>query len=257
MNTLDEKDKQVQPIVDLHTCIQGEGQLAGVPHILIRLAGCNLRCAFKGSLCDTPYSSWQAEKGKYTFEDVQRFIRAHRRIAYVMITGGEPTIHPDLLINLCLISKMEGKFVTIETNGTKSYKESLRGRVTANLVSISPKLKSSTPISAPGKWGERHEALRENIPAIVSWIKNSKHIQLKYVVSSEDDIKEVKEQLSKIVSRLGEDDLEKLSTYLMPEGDTEEKLQMKRQWLAERCIEEGFRYTDRLHIIIFGSKREA
>lgn len=63
MNTLDEKDKQVQPIIDLHTCIQGEGQLAGVPHILIRLAGCNLRCAFKGSLCDTPYSSWQVEKG--------------------------------------------------------------------------------------------------------------------------------------------------------------------------------------------------
>ena len=58
------------------------------------------------------------EKGKYTLEDVQKFIRNHPRIAYVMITGGEPTIHPDLLVNLCLISKMEGKFVTIETNGT-------------------------------------------------------------------------------------------------------------------------------------------
>lgn len=250
-------DKKIQPIIDLHTCIQGEGQLVGVPHILIRLAGCNLRCSFRGSLCDTPYSSWKAEKGKYTLEDVRKFIQNHPRIEYVMITGGEPTIHPDLLIDLCLISKMEGKFVTIETNGTRSYDESLKDRVTIDLVSISPKLKSSTPIDVPGKWGKRHASLRENIPAIVSWIKNSKHIQLKYVVSSEDDIKEVKEQLSKIVAFLGEDDLEKLSTYLMPEGDTEEKLQMKRQWLVERCIEEGFRYTDRLHIIIFGSKREA
>ena len=42
----------------------------GVPHILIRTSGCNLRCTFKGSICDTAYSSWNPEKGKYSLNDV-------------------------------------------------------------------------------------------------------------------------------------------------------------------------------------------
>jgi len=51
------------PVSELYTCLQGEGSLTGVPHILIRVTGCKLRCQFANSFCDTPYASWKPEKG--------------------------------------------------------------------------------------------------------------------------------------------------------------------------------------------------
>lgn len=71
-------------------------------------------------------------------------------------------------------------------------------------------------------------------------------------------IKEVERQVRKIkkeVSKL--DPFWPVIVYLMPEGDTEEKLAEKRKWLAQRCIDLGYFYSDRLHIIIFGDKRDA
>ena len=250
----------IQPIIDLHTCIQGEGSLIGVPHILIRLAGCNLRCAFKNSLCDTPYSSWQSEKGKYTLKDVESLMKEQYQIIHVMITGGEPTIHPELLQELIQMCHEREKIVTLETNGTIPWQDVLKPGISPDLVSISPKLKNSIPVSAPGKWYETHKSRRENIPAIASWIAHSEKNQLKYVVSTEDDIEELQAQLCKIVDCLiNKEDVEipKLRVFLMPEGDTEEIIAEKRQWLVQRCIELGYSYTDRLHIIIYGTKREA
>ena len=61
---------KVIPINEIYTCLQGEGKLTGVPHILIRVTGCRLRCQFANSFCDTPYSSWGPEKGKFTYQDI-------------------------------------------------------------------------------------------------------------------------------------------------------------------------------------------
>ena len=60
-----ENSKVILPINEIYACLQGEGKLMGVPHILIRVTGCRLRCQFANSFCDTPYSSWSPEKGKY------------------------------------------------------------------------------------------------------------------------------------------------------------------------------------------------
>ena len=53
-----------QPLGEMYTCLQGEGKYIGIPHILIRVSGCRLRCQFSDSFCDTPYASWKPEKGK-------------------------------------------------------------------------------------------------------------------------------------------------------------------------------------------------
>jgi organic radical activating enzyme len=42
------------PVLEMFHSIQGEGIFTGAPSIFIRVAGCNLRCVFKGSRCDTP-----------------------------------------------------------------------------------------------------------------------------------------------------------------------------------------------------------
>ena len=97
--------QKLQPIGELYTCLQGEGKYIGIPHILIRVSGCRLRCQFENSFCDTPYASWKPEKGKFTLDDIVEFYKNNPRIKYTMITGGGPTIHPKLLQELCIIGK--------------------------------------------------------------------------------------------------------------------------------------------------------
>ena len=43
----------------------------------------------------------------------------------------------------------------------------------------------------------------------------------------------------------------------MPEGVTPEQLQKRRPWIIEKAIELGYNFSDRLHIVAYGNKREA
>ena len=61
-------------------------------------------------------------------------------------------------------------------------------------------------------------------------------------------MKEVK-QLQKILGVPND------KVWLMPEGLIEEQLNERRRWLMELCTEQGYNYTDRLHIIAYGDKR--
>ena len=90
-------------IGEMYPCLQGEGKFIGIPHLLIRVSGCKLRCQFAESFCDTPFASWAPEKGKFTLEDVHKFYQKYPQIRYTMITGGGPTAHADLLQELCRI----------------------------------------------------------------------------------------------------------------------------------------------------------
>ena len=130
---------KVLPINEMYTCLQGEGKLMGVPHILIRVSGCRLRCQFADSFCDTPYSSWKPEKGKFTYQDVDKFFEKHPHIHHTMITGGGPTLHGKMLQKLCEIAKKRYHHITIETEGSEFVS------TMGDLISLSPKLSNSTP----------------------------------------------------------------------------------------------------------------
>ncbi|MDP6599438.1 MAG: 7-carboxy-7-deazaguanine synthase QueE [Candidatus Poribacteria bacterium] len=114
--------------------IQGEGQLVGLPSVFFRTSYCNLRCIW----CDTPYTSWQPEDKDISVEDAVVAILAYD-CQQVVITGGEPFMQAKELTLLCQQLRQQGQHITIETNGT------LFQQVEANLLSISPKLASSSP----------------------------------------------------------------------------------------------------------------
>ena len=42
---------------------------------------------------------------------------------------------------------------------------------------------------------------------------------------------------------------------LMPEGHTKEAIQCRSRWISEACIREGFRFSTRLHILLWGDQR--
>ena len=241
-----------QPILEMYACLQSEGKYTGIPHILIRTTGCVMRCQFSNTdFCDSHYTSWSPEKGKFNLNDVIAFIKAHPQIKHTMITGGSPTMHKDLLQELCRIAKMFDHYITIETEGSRYV-----GTV-GDFISLSPKLKNSRPrvgtITPNGKEVTereltKHEKFRRNYDEMKKMIESHHDYQLKPVVSSVEDMEEIRY----IQEKLG---IPNSKVYLMPAGGTASELEKHRAWLMEYCWKEGYNYTDRIHIVAYGDER--
>ncbi|MHB8461302.1 MAG: 7-carboxy-7-deazaguanine synthase QueE [Vulcanimicrobiaceae bacterium] len=90
--------------------IQGEGTWSGTPAVFIRLAGCNLSCAF----CDTDY----ATKFLASIDDIVAQVRSiGKDCPMVILTGGEPLTQSQTR-ELILALQHDGRRVHIESNGT-------------------------------------------------------------------------------------------------------------------------------------------
>lgn len=99
-----------------HT-IQGEGPLAGLPAVFLRMRHCNLRCTF----CDTDFTSGTDEP---TTDELLKRIdscrsdsRVSRSTRLVVITGGEPMLQDLGHIIVPIITTLN-MAVQVETAGT-------------------------------------------------------------------------------------------------------------------------------------------
>lgn len=97
-------------IVEIFETLQGEGFNTGMPSIFIRFGKCNLACPW----CDTNYNQFETK----TLAEIMATVRGFSA-RNIIITGGEPTIQPNLE-RLLDVLKAEGYFIAIETNGLKS-----------------------------------------------------------------------------------------------------------------------------------------
>ena len=225
-------------IAEIFHSIQGEGLLAGVPSVFVRTSGCNLRCQW----CDTPYASWKPEGPEMTVEQILQKV-AEWKCSHVVLTGGEPMIAPDLP-ELAAALKKAGKHITIETAGTVAP-----NGIPCDLASLSPKLSNSAPPpERDSAWSKKHEATRLQPSVISDWIRNY-DFQLKFVVSTENNLAEIKNLLSRLPP------VPFHQVLLMPEGMDAKTLAARSPSLVEICKREGFRFCPRLHIELFGNKR--
>ena len=225
-------------ISELFYSIQGEGKLVGMPSVFVRASGCNLRCWW----CDTPYASWEPEGEELSVAQIATRVAAFGA-RHVVLTGGEPLIMPDV-VELCDALKARGHHLTIETAATV-YKD-----LKLDLASLSPKLANSTPLERDGgRFAAAHQRQRMNLPVIQAFIDSAPEFQLKFVVSSEADLTEIRSILEQLTGVRSDDVL------LMPEGTDPATLDARAGWVSEICKREGFRYCPRLHVALYGNRR--
>lgn len=92
--------------------VQGEGVLAGLPTVFVRLGGCSVGCPN----CDTDYRV----RERATAAEIVARVAACRRPAtrWVWVTGGEPTDH-DLASLFRAMHALPGLSVALATAGTR------------------------------------------------------------------------------------------------------------------------------------------
>ncbi len=212
--------------------IQGEGQTMGIPAIFLRLAGCNLLCKSKSWICDS-IEVWQ--KGfKTDFQEVLKpeWIKRLQEGAHLIFTGGEPMLHQRKIIPYIKWFIEEYGFkpiIEIETNGTKLIDEELFEMI--DYINCSPKLSNSGEA-----FGRRFNELS------LSQISKHKKAIFKLVIREEKDIEE-------ILVDFGCIDMNKI--VLMPAGENVDKLNKIRLFVVGKCLQMGWRFSDRLQVVIW------
>jgi organic radical activating enzyme len=266
---------------ELFYSVQGEGRYMGVPSVFMRTFGCNFTCQGFGlprgessseandiaeivhmfndykqlplvsTGCDS-YASWHPDF-KHLSPLVTTDAIADRimemlpykewRDEHLVITGGEPLLgwqkqYPDLLDH----PKMHDlKEITFETNGTmrltKEFKEYLtKWRAQREITfSVSAKLPCS---GEPWK-----DAIK---PQVVCDYENYGTVYLKFVVATEEDIKDAEKAVEEY-----RDEGFTGHVYLMPIGGVESVYSLNAKSVAIAAMNRGWRYSDRLQVPLF------
>jgi 7-carboxy-7-deazaguanine synthase len=150
-------------IIEIYKSLQGESSYAGLPCIFVRLAGCNLRCAW----CDSEYTF----KGgtRMTLDDIEAEVRRlSPNGGLVEITGGEPLLQERDAVPLMERLLTAGYDVLLETSGERPLE-----RVPAKVVKI-------VDVKCPDS-GEGDSFRMENLNHL------NQRDEVKFVISSRRD----------------------------------------------------------------------
>lgn len=229
---------------EIFASVQGEGPSAGMPCTFIRLSRCNLACVW----CDTAYT-WHFDGDERPHRDGETFDRASNQVKLseaqaaeriaaleprrIVITGGEPLLQAASLARLAEL--LPDHTIEIETNGTTAAPPALDVQI--DQYNVSPKLAHSGNPAQLALLPERLAAYAKDPRAF-----------FKFVIAQPDEVAEVlalQERYGFRAERI----------FLMPEGTDSATLRRRERWLADICIQHGFRLSDRLHIHLFGDTR--
>lgn len=241
-----ETSEQGRP--EIFRTLQGEGVSSGCPAVFLRLSQCNLHCHW----CDTPFT-WNWENTPWKHEGNQKFKPTEHQIRlsltelaeilkekaksgdHLVVTGGEPLLQQQQLAELFPLLSNTFSMIEIETNGTQIPSKEVCRYV--DQFNVSPKLSNSG----------MKASLRLKTEALLS-LTSQGNTFFKFVIAHPNDMKEVQE----LVQQLS---LQPKRVLLMPEGRSREELSKNRLWIAQECLANGYRFTDRLHVELWGDKR--
>ena len=260
--------------------VQGEGISTGIPSYFVRLGLCNLNCGmsraftnkllkeatladgeiFKGDLevegkaswtCDsTSQWLWRGENKDFQYlidqwkkQGIYKDIR--NGTIHIIWTGGEPTIkgHQEAIANFrsywYQLEMKEMKengytsnfipFSEIETNGTIVIDQPLFSFL--DQINCSPKLSNSGMT-----------AKQRIVPEAIERIKQHTNYQFKFVISTEDDIKEM------FCDFVEPFNITLKNVVCMPGLDSQTDFHERTQFVMEMAKKYKFRGMSRMHI---------
>lgn len=256
--------------------VQGEGKTTGVPSYFIRLGNCNLTCGmsrlftnklmkdkpledgeiFEGDLVTEGKATWTCDstsqwlyrgenkefqylidrwKEQGIYEDIKN------GTIHLVWTGGEPTLpkHQEAIVNFGIyLMDNDPEFRTnvsidnyneIETNGT-IY-------MTDNLYMILDQINCSPKLSNSGMTEKQRI-----VPEAIKRIMEHSNYQFKFVISNEEDIKEIFRDFIEPFN------IPLKNVYCMPGMDSQEQFHERTQWVLEMAKKYKFIGSTRLHI---------
>ena len=255
---------------DFYT-IQGEGISSGIPAYFVRLGICNLTCGmsraftnmlakeakledgeiFEGDLvkegkatwtCDsTSQWLWRGEDKEFQYlidrwkeEGVYQDILDGT--VHIIWTGGEPTIkgHQVAIENFfsywANFEDLTNVYSEIETNGTVEIEDGLFTQI-LNQINCSPKLANSGMTEK-----------QRLVPAAIKRIMEHANYQFKFVISTEDDVKEVFRDFVEPFN------IPLKNVVCMPGLDDASNFEERTRFVMEMAKKYRFRGLTRLHI---------
>ena len=220
--------------------VQGEGPTMGEPAVFVRLNECNLTCSY----CDTPYTWRRSDAGyeerrKISSEALIRSILDTNagRSKRLVITGGEPLLQQRGLRSIFDSAEFYDWDIEIETNGTiEPILFAGRERVQIN---CSPKLSNAGVVRE-----------KRICPDVLAKLATSYFTYFKFVVSTEDHIREIVSDFLPLLNGLPDGRI-----YLSPEGIDVSTIDEVRARIVGSAGDHGFILGDRQHIRLFGNKR--
>ena len=238
------------PVSETFFSIQGEGKTIGIPSVFLRLKGCNLTCGGKDTVKTKALDSgatWRCDtievwlKGtSYSHSDllklfeVNGYLDQFKKGAHLVITGGEPLLHQEGLVEFLslLKQKIPSLFIECETNATIKPVQSFS--LLIDQFNVSPKLANSGM-----------DLEKRCISSVMDSFVNLPQSIFKFVVSNEADVDEV------IKTYIQPFSISNDKVYLMPGVSSRSDLERQSSLIASFALEYHFRFSTRLQLAIW------
>jgi 7-carboxy-7-deazaguanine synthase len=150
-------------LIELYKSVQGESSFAGLPCIFVRLAGCNLRCAW----CDSEYTFTGGKP--FTEDEIVAQIEALAPCKLIEFTGGEPMLQAKELLPLMRRLLDQNYTLMIETSGERP------------LAEVPNAVHKIVDVKCPGAGAAANSFRLENLEAL------TKNDEVKFVLTDHED----------------------------------------------------------------------
>ncbi len=150
-------------LIELYKSVQGESSLAGLSCIFVRLAGCNLRCAW----CDSEYTFTGGKP--FTNDQIIAEIEALTPCTLVEFTGGEPMLQARDLLPLMDQLLARNYTLMIETSGERP------------LADVPKAVHKIVDVKCPGAGAAANSFRMQNLDALTT------NDEVKFVLSHRED----------------------------------------------------------------------
>ncbi|MCU1226003.1 MAG: Radical domain protein [Edaphobacter sp.] len=150
-------------LIELYKSVQGESSFAGLPCIFVRLAGCNLRCAW----CDSEYTFTGGKP--FSEDEIVAQIEALAPCKLIEFTGGEPMLQARELLPLMERLLAQSYSLMMETSGERP------------LAEVPKAVHKIVDVKCPGAGAAANTFRIENLEAL------TKNDEVKFVISNRED----------------------------------------------------------------------